>query len=202
MCCISLVYLHIEKCKYTPTLLCLIKYSFFTKMVHPEVTLLIVPSRCLHNRHLLSNSSLKILFLKWFVLISLSWTATIVLSASFSMSQSFIYWYDCSLSTSFSPMLHGNCSCTFSFVIFLSSSLLCCPSFFLLLSAVLYWSFLLPVILLKLPLSSLFSGKMQAIYVCLWVMLFMAGWHFPCFSIPFSLFFFLTVNSFITISND
>ena len=46
------------------SLSCLVKYSFFAKMGHPEVKWSIVSSCCLHNRHLLSVSSLKILFLK------------------------------------------------------------------------------------------------------------------------------------------
>ena len=51
--------LHIEQCKCAQTLSCLITYSFFTKMGHPEVRWSIISSCRWHNRHLLSISSLK-----------------------------------------------------------------------------------------------------------------------------------------------
>ena len=53
--------LHIEYCRCVQTLSCLIKYSFFAKMGHPEVKWSIVSSCCLHNRHLLSGSLLLLL---------------------------------------------------------------------------------------------------------------------------------------------
>jgi hypothetical protein len=56
--------LHIEYCKCAATLSCLINYFFFARTRHPEVWLSIVSSYCLHSRHLLSVSSLRILFLK------------------------------------------------------------------------------------------------------------------------------------------
>ena len=58
-------------------------------MGHPEVKWSMVSSCSLHNRHLLSISSFKILFLTYFVLIAWSWAATIVLSVSPLMSPDF-----------------------------------------------------------------------------------------------------------------
>jgi len=63
-----------------------------------------IASSCsLHNHkcHLLSVSSLKILFLKWFVLTARRRVATIVLSVSPLMSAYCNHQYDCSLSTIF-----------------------------------------------------------------------------------------------------
>jgi len=60
------VTLHIERCKCAQTLSCLIKYSFFAKMEHPEVRWSVVSS-CVHNWHLLLISFFKILSLKCFV---------------------------------------------------------------------------------------------------------------------------------------
>jgi len=61
----------------------------------------IVSSCSLHNCHLLSVSSFKILFLKWFVLNAWCRVATIVLSVSHLMSPYCSHQYDCSLSTIF-----------------------------------------------------------------------------------------------------
>jgi len=87
--------LHIEQYKCVQTLSCLIKYSFFAKIGHPEVNCSIISSYCLHNRHLLSNSYFKILFLKLLLLLLLllsssssSW------SSSFSSSLYHHYYYN------------------------------------------------------------------------------------------------------------
>jgi hypothetical protein len=56
--------LHIEKCRCVQTLSCLITYSFFARMGHPDVRWSIVSSYSLHIRHLLSISSFKIFLLK------------------------------------------------------------------------------------------------------------------------------------------
>jgi hypothetical protein len=97
-------------------------------MGHPEVMWSTVSSCCLHNRHLLSVSSFKILFLKWFVLIAWSWAATTVLSVSPLMSPDFSQQYDCSKSTTFLSSYVPNVRAYSSLAIFLLFVLLCCPS--------------------------------------------------------------------------
>ena len=99
------------RCTCAKTLPCLIKHSFFAKMEHPDFRWPTVSSCCFHNRHLLSMSSLKILFLKYFVSISWSSAATIVISVSPLMYPNFSRRYDRSLSLSFSSKLRANCPC-------------------------------------------------------------------------------------------
>jgi hypothetical protein len=66
--------LHIEQRKRAQTLSCLIKYSIFAKMGHPEVRWSIDSSSCLHNHYLLLLSlSLSPLF-RVFTIISLKLT--------------------------------------------------------------------------------------------------------------------------------
>jgi hypothetical protein len=68
-----------------------IKHSFFAWEGHPEFSRSKVSSFCLHNQLLLSKSSLKILFLKYFVLIAWSCVVTIVLPSSPLLLPKFSY---------------------------------------------------------------------------------------------------------------
>jgi hypothetical protein len=112
------------------TLPCLIKHSFFAKMEHPDFRWPTVSSCCFHNRHLLSMSSFKILFLKYFVSISWSSAATIIISVSPLMYRNFSHRYDRSLSLSFCLSYVRIVHASFSTAIFILSSLLC-PLFIL-----------------------------------------------------------------------
>jgi hypothetical protein len=56
--------LHIEQCRCVQTLSCLITYSFFARMGHPDVRWSIVLLYSLHSRHLPSISSYRIFLLK------------------------------------------------------------------------------------------------------------------------------------------
>ena len=106
-------------------LLCLIKYSFFTKMEHPEVRWSIVSSCFSHNHDLLSISSFKI------CTSCLVFSCHYCISVSLLMSPDFIsHQYDCSISTRFSSKLCGSCPCmlfpsSISFVLSAMLSFIC-----------------------------------------------------------------------------
>ena len=94
-----------------PTLSCLIKYSFFARMWHPEVNWSTVYSCCTWPAFAVN------FFFQNFVFKIIS-TDSLVFSCQhfticfFFEVPDFSHWYDFSLSTSFSSKLRRNCPCS------------------------------------------------------------------------------------------